>query len=1179
MEFPSIPGYTIEKMIGQGGMASVYLATQESFGRHVALKVMAQHLVQDESFAKRFLREAKMVARLSHQSIVPVFDVGAIGNFHYIAMEHLSGGDLKQKMRAGLSLFDSIDITKAIAAGLHYAGSKGLVHRDIKPENILFREDGSPVISDFGIARNMDSKTNMTMTGAVIGTPHYMSPEQAEGLEVDPRCDLYSLGIIVYEMLTGHVPFTGDSAVAIGIKHITEDPELLPQDVAGFQRFIDQALAKSPDDRFQSGEEFIRALEDIEFNLSDAGGSTVVMSATDVRKSSKGTTSAARRSRQTGRSRTSAARSVVYRRSRDEAKKREKRTRFLLGGGAALVIGVAVALWQADVFVPGPDIPELPERPVDPALERKYKALLTQADQAILEKRYFKPVNENAQYYLTTLLALSPQNVEGRKAISRLFSVYLEESKAALAVSNLEGAFEYLNQASQISFYINDQTLLANYTEHHKSLVSLRQKALISKEKEKVIADLLVQAKAAFDDGALTAPSERNAYDLYQQVLLEDPDNQVAQAGIVQIAERFLAMAKDKVSEKEFGLAKVFVAAAVHVKSDLPAITEVQALVETKEEEEARRVLEAENDKVAEREQARLAREAELKRQREQINGWLSQAKAATEAGRFTKPADDSAIYYYEKVLAQEPANIAALQGKEKVGLSILQNANELIQRGKYEDAERLIAEAQEVVSSNIEVSRTIRLLEEARGQAKLNAWLAAAEKAIRSNRLSSPEKNSALFYYDQVLAIDPNNIEAQRGRENVGMRYIELSKNAIDKKQFKEASRFLDVARNITRSEVEIATTERMLSDARVKYELDGLLSKGEQALSRGRLSRPEGDNALAYFTEALSIAPNNARAQKGLSAIADKYRAFIDSAVKRNEFEKAQEYMASLKLVQSDSPDIITLQSEIADKKAKYDNEQARLAKIRAEQQAREKALEEKRLAEARKKQAEQIAKLMSEAGSLEATGRNDSRNRRLAEIYATVLKSGANAKASSGLNNTSQYEADKARAALRSRNLNEAEKHISAIAKYHSNFADLDSLQRELAQAKSKGAQISQLLTEAQKLIDLRYETPGAFANNAEPRSRLSNAYRTIDEARRMDARNPQVDLTLKRLEEKYTVIISMLMREDKFDDAQSFINDTRGYNWSGDRAVDNLSQQLVILKEEAAKRSVPKALGGF
>lgn len=171
MDFPSIPGYKVEKVLGQGGMACVYLAIQENFDRHVALKVMAEHLVRDESFAKRFLKEAKTVARLSHQSIVPVFDVGAVGNYHYMAMEFLPGGDLKHKMRAGLSLLESIKIVKAIAAGLHYAGNKGLVHRDIKPENILFREDNSPVISDFGIVRDTDSKTNMTVTGAVIGTP------------------------------------------------------------------------------------------------------------------------------------------------------------------------------------------------------------------------------------------------------------------------------------------------------------------------------------------------------------------------------------------------------------------------------------------------------------------------------------------------------------------------------------------------------------------------------------------------------------------------------------------------------------------------------------------------------------------------------------------------------------------------------------------------------------------------------------------------------------------------------------------------------------------------------------------------------------------------------------------------------------------------------------------------
>ena len=194
-------------------MAMVYLGIQENFQRKVAIKILAQRLLSDPSFGVRFLREARIVAQLAHRNIVPVFDVGQHGDFHYIAMELLPGGDLKQRLADGMSLNECLEVVKQIAAALHYSSNKNFVHRDIKPENVLFREDGSAVVSDFGIARSTESETNMTLTGTIIGTPSYMSPEQAQALTLDGRSDLYSLGIILFEMLTGNVPFTADSAI------------------------------------------------------------------------------------------------------------------------------------------------------------------------------------------------------------------------------------------------------------------------------------------------------------------------------------------------------------------------------------------------------------------------------------------------------------------------------------------------------------------------------------------------------------------------------------------------------------------------------------------------------------------------------------------------------------------------------------------------------------------------------------------------------------------------------------------------------------------------------------------------------------------------------------------------------------------------------------------------------
>lgn len=258
-----IPGYTILRPLGKGGMAEVYLAIQKSFDREVALKVMHQAQAADEEFSQRFLREAKIVSRLVHPNIVTVYDVGIVDGHHFLSMEYISGEDLKQA-RGKLPLSRTIEVIKDIARALAFAGKKGYVHRDVKPENIMLQEDsGRAVLMDFGIARPSDFQKGMTQTGTAIGTPHYMSPEQARGKEVDQRSDLYGLGVVLFLMLTGRVPFDADSAVAVGVKHVSEPVPRLPQQLQLFQPIIDCALAKLPAERFQTGDEFLQALDAI----------------------------------------------------------------------------------------------------------------------------------------------------------------------------------------------------------------------------------------------------------------------------------------------------------------------------------------------------------------------------------------------------------------------------------------------------------------------------------------------------------------------------------------------------------------------------------------------------------------------------------------------------------------------------------------------------------------------------------------------------------------------------------------------------------------------------------------------------------------------------------------------------------------------------------------------------
>jgi eukaryotic-like serine/threonine-protein kinase len=251
--------YVIKRKLGSGGMADVYLAEDQELGRRVALKLLDDRHASDEQFVERFRREAQSAAGLNHPSIVSIFDRGQAEGTYYIAMEFLDGRTLKELLvRNGPTPPPiAIDYARQILGALAFAHRHGIVHRDIKPHNIIVRPDGRLKVTDFGIARSGASQ--MTEAGSIVGTAQYLSPEQARGAPVDPRSDLYSLGIVLYEMLTGKVPFTGDTPVEIAMKHLSQVPDppskLRPEVPHDLDAVVMRALAKDSDQRYGSAEE------------------------------------------------------------------------------------------------------------------------------------------------------------------------------------------------------------------------------------------------------------------------------------------------------------------------------------------------------------------------------------------------------------------------------------------------------------------------------------------------------------------------------------------------------------------------------------------------------------------------------------------------------------------------------------------------------------------------------------------------------------------------------------------------------------------------------------------------------------------------------------------------------------------------------------------------------------
>lgn len=258
-----IPGFDIQGEIGEGAMASVYLATQRSLERKVALKVMAAALAADPSFCERFLREGKTLARLSHPHTVTIHDIGNVGELYYMAMEYLPNGTLKERIAAGLTPEQGLTYIRQIASALGYAHAQGLVHRDVKPANILFRADGTAVLSDFGIAKSLDDRTQFTQAGFAVGTPSYMSPEQARGQDIDGRADLYALGVVLYEILVGELPYNGTDALSTALAHLTEPLPELPLHHGRYQHILRKLLAKDPAERYPDAAALLTALDNL----------------------------------------------------------------------------------------------------------------------------------------------------------------------------------------------------------------------------------------------------------------------------------------------------------------------------------------------------------------------------------------------------------------------------------------------------------------------------------------------------------------------------------------------------------------------------------------------------------------------------------------------------------------------------------------------------------------------------------------------------------------------------------------------------------------------------------------------------------------------------------------------------------------------------------------------------
>ncbi|GMR20986.1 MAG: serine/threonine-protein kinase [Gammaproteobacteria bacterium] len=528
----TIPGYKIEHLIAEGGTASVYLAIQESLRRHVAIKLLRKF--DNPEQLTRFLNEGQIIASLNHRNVINIHDIGVTDDGRpYISMEYLEGGDLDARIPKKVDPEDALQWLEALGNCLDFVHRKGIIHRDIKPGNILFHKDGTPILTDFGTAKQQKSDAKLTMDGRAFGSPYYISPEQAASKKLDRRTDIYSLGIVLYEMLTGNKPYKGDSHIETIVAHMSDPLPVLPPELHRYRTLTNKMIAKSPDDRFTNAAEMVRFVQQLRKPVKKARRMTWAPAGALATIIGIGGA-------------VLIGQSIIPERNEHPATP-----------GKTTSEAVIPESTPATVEMPSPEPGDpVKETPVATSTnEQHIEELLSQAAIALKEYRLTKPTNSNAYHYYQQILELHPQHEEAIKGINRIADAYADLAESKLDQYDYQAARRHLHQGLTIQ------------PANHR-LQALQKKANIGK--------LLSQAATALKEHRLTRPKNNNAYYYYQRILELHPKHKQALKGITRIADAYGDLAESKLDKFNYVAAKQYLHRGLKIQPDNARLQELQ---------------------------------------------------------------------------------------------------------------------------------------------------------------------------------------------------------------------------------------------------------------------------------------------------------------------------------------------------------------------------------------------------------------------------------------------------------------------------------------------------------------------------------------------------------------------------------------------------------------------------
>ena len=843
-----IPGYELYEQLGRGGMATVYRALHLNLDREVAIKVMDRGSSSDDSFSERFIREARISARLVHPHVLQIYDVNSHAGHNYIAMEFLPGGDLAGIIRGALTQRVIYNLMEQMTVALDYASSKGYVHRDIKPSNILLRTSDDYVLADFGIAKAADSGTQMTQTGLMVGTPSYMSPEQARGVEVDGRSDLYGMAVLCYEMLTKELPFDADSAVSIAVKHLTADIPTLPEKLALYQPWLNKALAKDADERFQTGREMFAAFSEVRSEFSDediltrarvrAEADPDDVDATSVEIGAVGSgagwtdptqvSQSSRPSRPYKLSETSPRRERLVTGEYKAAKKAKS-----VGGGTfaklflfLLVLGGGgyggYVYWQTtqDETAKGVET-------VSAQLSRAFTAMnendLGNASQAFTRVLEVEPTNAAALKGMADIDGL--KKVERKdKAGKIIILAQTEISQLAADASRSDAALTLLQEALQVdpgnkqaekalntladyhlagaerAIAAGDFALaasnLTNALEITPARSDIKQLSgdLPAQEANWLanqnVEELLAAANALIDSGEFSSATQQLAV-----VLKIQPDSADALGAMEAVVQGLLSRAQIAIGKGNFSAASIDLDEAIEIAPSREDLGELQAQLPALEE-----AWKSENQTAAR----------------------LAEAQTLFRKGSFVAAAE-----VYREVLAADPDSAAAQRGLNDAHSALVSAAQKSADNGKFDDARTLLAQARELDAdregatalagklANMEQAWNDRLAEDARQQQVAGDAADLGLQAIAAGDLGKAHQIYMEVSIEYSLLATTNNLKdalleayISATRTEIGSEQYDLAQTLIaqgqslspEREEWEELEEEIDVARSKAR-------------------------------------------------------------------------------------------------------------------------------------------------------------------------------------------------------------------------------------------------------------------------------------------------------------------------------------------------------------------------------------------